>query len=122
MRPSNPFTVWSLEAGDKAALADALRLKADLGEEVWQGLGKAEFRSSFMTTNSNTCSVTGSPRFLGNRRRRRYFGRPYFQRPAKIRNLSRHLGETWAASLSALSRMEKRFCLAGSDCRPRPFP
>jgi hypothetical protein len=41
-RPSDPLAVWKLEAGDKAVLADALRLKSDLGEEVWPGFGKAD--------------------------------------------------------------------------------
>ncbi len=118
VRPSEPSAVWKLEAGDKAVLADALRLKSDLGEEVWRGFGKAdipvvvyddEFEYLFgLPDPPASWEIVADDDD---------FGRPYFRRPAKDpQSFAINLGERWAGSLSTLSRMNRRIPFKlGSD-------
>ncbi len=110
VRPSTPFAVSMLEAGDKIVLADALRFKSDLGEDVWPGFGKAdipvvvyddefEYLIGFPDPPAPWEIVAGDT----------CCGRPYFRRPAKDpQSFAVDLGDRWAGSLSTLSRMSRK--------------
>ena len=95
---------------DKTALAEALRLKSELGEDLWPGFGRAEipvvvydddFEYLFGEPNPPApWEIVGGDDFLGN---------PYFRRPAvNSQAFAVDLGRRWAGSLSTLSRMNRK--------------
>ena len=99
-----------LEPSDKTALFEAMRLKADLGEEVWPGFGNAEIPAivyddefeyliGFPNPPAPWVTVDGDE----------YDGRPYFRRPAEDpQSFAVNLGDRWAGSLSTLGRMNRK--------------
>lgn len=109
-RPSTPFTVSKLEAGDKAALTEALRLKSDFGEDVWPGFGRADI--PVVVNDDEFEYLIGLPNppapweiVAGDN----CCGRPYFRRPAKDpQSFAVDLGDRWAGSLSVLSLMTRK--------------
>jgi len=99
-----------LEPSDKIALAEALRLKMEVGEDLWPGFGKAEipvvvydddFEYLFGEPNPpGPWEIVIGDDFLGN---------PYFSRPAaNPQAFAVNLGRRWAGSLSTLSRMNRK--------------
>jgi hypothetical protein len=110
VRPSTPLAVSKLEAGDKAVLTEALRLKSDLGEDVWPGFGKADI--PVVVYDDEFEYLIGLPNppapweiVAGDE----CFGRPYFRRPAKDpQSFAVDLGDRWAGRFSTLSRMNRK--------------
>jgi len=95
---------------DKTALAEALSLKMELGEDLWPGFGRAEipvvvydddFEFLFGEPNPPApWEIVVGDDFLGN---------PYFRRPAvNPQAFAVNLGRRWAGSLSTLSRMNRK--------------
>ncbi len=95
---------------DKTALAEALSIKIEWGEDLWPGFGGMEipviiydddFEYLFGEPNPPApWEIVESDDFLGN---------PYFRRPAvSPQSFAVDLGRRWAGSLSSLSRMKRK--------------
>ncbi|OGD22157.1 MAG: hypothetical protein A2W03_09705 [Candidatus Aminicenantes bacterium RBG_16_63_16] len=102
-----------LNAADKEELAEALRLKAEIGDEVWPGLGPAEIpiilydeNSEFLVGEANApppWQTVNDDDFIGMR---------YFRRAAaKPQSFAVALGARWAGSLGSFGYMSSRIPL-----------
>lgn len=102
--------IAQLGASDKAALVEALRLKSEVGDEIWPGFGRAEipvviydddFEFLFGDPNpSAPWEIVAGEDFLG---------KSYFRRRAENpQAFAVDLGKRWAGSLSTLSRMNRK--------------
>lgn len=111
-KSKEPEAAPVLTAEDKELLAEALRLKQALGDEVWPGLGSAPIpiiiyneSYEFLTGAVNPApqppwSVVEKDDFLGE---------PYYRRPAQNpQSFAIDLGEQWAASMSSHERMIRK--------------
>lgn len=102
--------VARLEPSDKAALAVALLVKAELGEEIWPGFGRADIPAiiydeafEYLVGDPNPPepwrAVDGDD----------FLGKSYFRRPTEHpQSFAVDLGSRWAGSLSALSQMTRK--------------
>lgn len=102
-----------LSAADKEELAEALQLKAEVGDEVWPGFGPAEIpvvlydeNSEFLTGEENPpppWQAVEDDDFSGKR---------YFRRDAaKPQSFAVQVGKRWAGSISTLEYMSSRIPL-----------
>lgn len=110
----NPKTESArLSAADKEELTEALRLKAEIGEEVWPGLGSADIplilydeSFEFLVGGVNPPPpwqvVEGDD----------FAGRPYFRRAAqKSQSFAVAVGGQWAGSIGSFELMSRRIPL-----------
>lgn len=101
-----------LTAQDKGLLAEALRLKQALGDEVWPGLGGASIPVivynegyEFLTGPVNPAPAPPWAKV----EKDTFAGEPYFRRPAEHpQAFAVDLGEQWAASMTSLETMMNR--------------
>lgn len=99
-----------LDASDKTALVEALRLRAELGEEIWPGFGRDEIPAILYDDDFEYLFGEPNPPkpwkiVVGDD----FQGKPYFRRPAdNPQAFAVDLGERWAGSLSTLSRMNRK--------------
>lgn len=96
---------------DKARLGEALRLKRDLGEEIWPGWGQAEM--PFLVWNQTHSYLIGYPAgqvpptpwepISGDH----FQGQTYYVRPTEDpQNFAVRVGDRWTASLATKSEMD----------------
>lgn len=108
-KPSEPPAALLLTAEDKELLAEALRLKQVLGDEVWPGLGSAPipvilYNESYEFLTGPVNSAPQPPWAVVERDN--FLGQPYYRRPAaNPQAFAVDLGAQWAASMSSLGRM-----------------
>jgi len=107
---SSPPDLAVLSTADKAELAEVLRLKTELGDQVWPGLGRIDIpiilyneRYEFLTGEAKPPSpwqdVKGD----------NFLGRPYYRRPAENpQAFAVAVGTRWAGSGSTLERMNRK--------------
>ena len=99
-----------LSAADKSELAEILRLKTELGDQVWPGLSRLDVpiilfneRFEFLVGEANPASpweVVRTDNFLG---------RPYFRRPAENpQAFAVAVGTRWAGSIGTLELMNSQ--------------
>jgi len=99
-----------LSPADKAELAEILRLKTDLGEEVWPGLSRLDIplvlyneRYEFLVGEANPASpweAVAADNFQGV---------PYFRRPARNpQSFAVAVGTWWAGSIGTLELMNSK--------------
>jgi len=101
-----------LTAQDKELLAEALRLKQALGDEVWPGLGGASIPVivynegyEFLTGPVNPAPAPPWAKV----EKDTFAGEPYFRRPAEHpQAFAVNLGEQWAASMTSLETMNRK--------------
>ncbi|MGZ7064743.1 MAG: hypothetical protein ACXVI6_00155 [Candidatus Aminicenantales bacterium] len=101
-----------LTARDKELLAEALRLKQILGDEVWPGLGSAAIpviiyneRYEFLTGPVNPLPQPPWVRV----EKDDFSGQPYYRRPAQNpQAFAVDLGKQWAGSMTSLEAMNRR--------------
>lgn len=99
-----------LTPDDKTLLREALRLKQELGDKVWPGLGPAAIPA--ILYNDGYEFLVGHPsppdpwsEVEGDR----FEGRTYHRRPAdNPQAFAVRVGEAWAGSLSTLDRMNRK--------------
>lgn len=100
----------ALSPSDKAELAEILRLKTELGDQVWPGLSRLDIpiilfneRFEFLVGEANPASpwvVVRTDNFLG---------RPYFRRPAENpQAFAVAVGTRWAGSIGTLELMNSQ--------------
>jgi hypothetical protein len=99
-----------LSPADKAELAEILRLKTELGDQVWPGLSRLDIplilydeRSEFLAGEADPASpwqaVKGD----------NFLGRPYFRRPAENpQSFAIAVGTRWAGSIGTLELMNSQ--------------
>jgi len=99
-----------LKATDKAALAEVLRLKTEVGDQVWPGFGRADIPIilyndiyEFLVGESNPAGsweLVAGDDFLGN---------PYYRRAAKDpQAFAVSIGTRWAGSMGTLDWMNHK--------------
>jgi len=111
-KPAAPEPSPFLSARDKVLLAEALRLKQVLGDEVWPGLGGAAIpviiyneRFEFLTGPLNP--PPRPPWVLVEKDD--FSGQPYYRRPAEDpQAFAEDLGGQWAGSMTSLESMMNR--------------
>ncbi len=99
-----------LSAADKQELAEALRLKAEAGDEVWPGFGSAEISVILYDENSEFLIGEASPpppwQVVEDDD---FAGRRYFRRTAdKPQSFAVRIGKRWVGSISTLEYMSSR--------------
>ena len=101
-----------LTSQDKALLAEALRLKQVLGDEVWPGLGSAAI--PVIIYNELYEFLTGPVNPLPRPpwvmvEKDDFSGQPYYRRPSEHpQAFAVDLGDQWAASITSLETMMNR--------------
>lgn len=99
-----------LSPADKAELAEILRLKTDLGDEVWPGLSRLDIplvlyneRYEFLVGEANPASAWEA--VAGDN----FQGVPYFRRPAENpQSFAVAVGTRWAGSIASLELMNNQ--------------
>jgi hypothetical protein len=101
-----------LSARDKELLAEALRLKQVLGDEVWPGLGSAAipviiYNEGYEFLTGPVNSLPRPPWVMVEKDG--FSGRPYYRRPAQNpQAFAVDLGEQWAGSMTSLETMNRK--------------
>jgi len=107
---SSPLDLEVLSTAEKAELAEVLRLKSELGDQVWPGLGRIDIpiilyneRYEFLIGEAKPPSpwqVAEGDNFLG---------RPYYRRPAgNPQAFAVAVGTRWAGSVGTLELMNRK--------------
>ena len=99
-----------LSAADKAELAEAFRLKTELGDRVWPGLGSADIPVILYNDSHEflfgEAKPTGSWKVVEGDD---FLGQLYYHRPAENpESFAVLIGTHWAGSLSTLDRMNRK--------------
>jgi hypothetical protein len=111
-KPAVPEPSPFLSARDKELLAEALRLKRILGDEVWPGFGSAAI--PVIIYNEGYEFLTGPVNPLPRPpwvkvEKDDFSGQPYYRRPAQNpQAFAVDLGEQWAGSMTSLETMMNR--------------
>ncbi|MDH4195920.1 MAG: hypothetical protein OEW05_00775 [Candidatus Aminicenantes bacterium] len=100
----------TLTADDKKLLQEALRLKQELGDEVWPGLGPAAIPA--ILYNDGYEFLVGHPSPPDSWLKVEddgFAGQPYYRRAADDpQAFAVRVGEEWAGSMSTLDRMNRK--------------
>jgi hypothetical protein len=105
-----PEDLEMLNAVDKAELAEVLRLKTELGDQVWPGLSRLDIllilyneRYEFLVGEEKPPSPWEAVR------KDNFQGRPYFRRPAEApQSFAVAVGTRWAGSMGTLELMNSK--------------
>jgi hypothetical protein len=102
-----------LSAADKEELAETLRLKSEIGDEVWPGLGSAEIPIILYDENSEfLVGEANPPPPWQTVEDDDFMGRRYFRRAAaKPQSFAVSLGARWAGSIGSFGYMSSRIPL-----------
>jgi len=98
-----------LSAADKADLAEALRLKTEIGDRVWPGFGSADI--PFIVYNDSNEFLMGEAKPAGSWEvvdKDNFLGRPYYRRAAKNpQAFAVKTGTHWAGSFTTLDQRNR---------------